>query len=651
MIQFEAIFKVLDTLYICLVKISDGGQALAGCYACFPYIEKIGVKNMRSKRIFISLICIVLSVTLFFSLFNLLSIHKSLSINNYVVYHSRADIPTQYKWNMSDIYATDKDIESDLNAAEEQLTICINMLRTVEPENICEVLDTYYFIEMIATKLNNFLQLHKLVGEEDAIIQKRNIEILYQKTTSIYRFISSIIISFSDDDIKILSENNPKYNKMIAYIRNHKEEFRGNSYLEGVISQVENNYYELTDNIEFPNFRYSDGTKIELNYSSFISSMQNKSRNLREDVYNKYYKSYQSSYTELADNLINYTYFCDIYSQTKGFNSTLEYCLWKTDVNQSVYHSSLRAVQDNIDLLNEYNLIKMDLLQIDSLEMYDVYVSPYKGSNKYIPYEDAKNIILEALRPLGDEYISIVKMMFEERWIDVYSTRDKEQDSLQVDFYNVHPYILINYQGNESDIYTLIHEIGHAVQSYFLSHRYEYWEFGVPEFLVEIPSSLNEVLLSEYFMRNSLSNEEKIQRSFDYIEKMRINVFRQAQISEFEYELYNNDLLNNQNINDIYYKINQKYYKATDESDHLISYEWCRLSSLYSNFYDYQYITSFGAAMQIYDSALYKLGCLVVGKYDAPLTVMQQYGIDFESINMYAPVFDKMKKLISIIKE
>ena len=507
MIQFEAIFKVLDTLYICLVKISDGGQALAGCYACFPYIEKIGVKNMRSKRIFISLICIVLSVTLFFSLFNLLSIHKSLSINNYVVYHSRADIPTQYKWNMSDIYATDKDIESDLNAAEEQLTICINMLRTVEPENICEVLDTYYFIEMIATKLNNFLQLHKLVGEEDAIIQKRNIEILYQKTTSIYRFISSIIISFSDDDIKILSENNPKYNKMIAFIRNHKEEFRGNSYLEGVISQVENNYYELTDNIEFPNFRYSDGTKIELNYSSFISSMQNKSRNLREDVYNKYYKSYQSSYTELADNLINYTYFCDIYSQTKGFNSTLEYCLWKTDVNQSVYHSSLRAVQVNIDLLNEYNLIKMDLLQIDSLEMYDVYVSPYKGSNKYIPYEDAKNIILEALRPLGDEYISIVKMMFEERWIDVYSTRDKEQDSLQVDFYNVHPYILINYQGNESDIYTLIHEIGHAVQSYFLSHRYEYWEFGVPEFLVEIPSSLNEVLLSEYFMRNSLSNE------------------------------------------------------------------------------------------------------------------------------------------------
>lgn len=605
---------------------------------------------MKIKKILLSAVCIVLSTSLFFSLFKLYEIHKSLSINHRVVYYSRDDIPNEYKWDTSVIYSSDDEIKNDVNYANALLSQCMTDLRDMGVTNTNKVLDEYFALEQCSIKLNNYLQLYKLVGEDDVVVCKNEIATLYQKVSSLYSFICSVITSYTSEEVDIISKSSSKYDKFVEYIRKHKDEVYGDANLNNTINQLKQNYNSLTSSIEFPKIKYSDGSKLNLNYSTFMLCMQNKDRRLRRDVYETYYQIYQANSEMLAENLLDYMYFCDLYSETKGFDSTLDFCLWRTGVNKKVFDLSIRAVEEKIDLFSRYNQCRSKMLSEDNLEMYDVYVSPYKDSNKYIPYEEAKEIVIGALTPLGEEYINIVKRMFDEHWIDVYSSRGKEENSLQIDFYDVHPYIIINYQGTESDLYTLIHEIGHAVQSYLLSQEYAYWEFGVPEFLIEIASTLNEVLLSEYLLCNSIDEEEYHKNAFSYLEKIKINVFKQAQITKFELEIYNNKKIDKMSINDVYKKINESFYKNDVNSDPLISYEWCRLSSLYMNYYAYQYITSFAAAMQICDSLSYNKDCLVIGKYDDPILFMKQYDIDFQNKEMYEALFDKMEQLLFIVE-
>lgn len=605
---------------------------------------------MKTKKILISTTCIILSVSLFFSLFRLYKIHDSLSINQYVKYYSRREIPNEYKWDPSHVYDSEEELDDEIDNANNLLALCMTDLRELDACSVNELLDNYFALEQKAIKLSNYLQLYELIGEDEVVEQKNKINSIYQKTSSIYSFVCSILISFSSEEIEQIYMDSTKYQKVIEYIRKHKEEIIGDENLNNIINQINQNYNTLTDSLDFPRIKYSDGSTLDLNYSTFILSMQNKNRDLRRNVYTTYYETYKDNFEKLAENLLNYTFFCDLYSKTKGFDSTLDFCLWRTGVNENVFNSSVNMVVDNIELFSRYNQRKSEIISVENFQMYDVYVSPYKESNIYIPYEEAKEIIINALTPLGEEYISVVKRAFEENWIDVYSSRDKEDNSLQIDFYDVHPYILINYQGTESDLYTLIHEIGHAVQSYALSQEYEYWEFGVPEFLIEVPSTLNEILLSEYLLMSSSNDEEHINNAFSYLDKIKTNVFKQAQITMFESEIYNNKATYAGNINDIYKKINDRFYDGTVNSDELISYEWCRLSSLYMNFYAYQYITSFGAAMQIYDSLNSKKECLTIGKYDDPIQFMQQYDINFESKDMYSALFDKMEQLLVIVE-
>lgn len=604
---------------------------------------------MKTKKILISSLCVLLSVSLFFSIFELFEIQDLLSVNQYIKYHSRSEIPNEYKWDVSHVYSSAEELGDEIEKTNALLLQCAHSLKEVKPQDVNKLLDDYFELEQKAKKMSNYMQLHRLIGEGDKIEQGDIIESIYKKTSSIYRYICTIIVSFSQEEIKQIYTNSVKYQKVIDYVRKHQDEMKGDEKLNDIVNQIKQNYHTITDSISFPTVKYSDGSTLNLNYSSFILCMQNKNRNLREEVYSTYYNTYKSNSESLAENLLEYAFYCDMYSKTKGFNSTLEFSLWRTGVNENIFNSAVDAVLENTALLSQYNRKKKSILSLPDYEMYDVYVSPYKERNIYIPYEEAKKIIIAALTPLGEEYITVVERAFEENWIDVYSTRDKDDSSLQVDFFDVHPYILINYQGTESDLYTLVHELGHAVQSYMLSDKYEYWEFGVPEFLVEIPSTLNEILLSEYFINSVSEESEYMNSTFKYLDKIKTNVFKQAQITLFELKLYDNEIDTN-NIGTIYKEINDLFYGETVNSDQLISYEWCRLSSLYMNFYAYQYITSFGAAMYIFNSLNSKKEALFISKYDDPIEYMREYDVDFESKSMYNILFDKMNQLLLTVK-
>ncbi len=608
----------------------------------------------RFSKIVAFTVCLVLSIGIFSSLIKIFEINNSLSLNKRVVYYTRDEIPEKYKVNLNDIYDTNQRINEDIEFCSLKIQSIENDLKNGLS---FESIDIYFILDQIATKLNNYIQLNKLIDSKASIAQESQIAEIFNKKNEIYHQIRLQIFSKSEADLSEYLAGNNKYSEFIKYLIDHKNELSYDNdnfdvSLESAINETKYEFESLNNGLDFPNIKYSDGSEGPLSYNTFIACMQNKNRKLREKTYYQYYNEYLKNQDAFASILFRRINNSELYCKYKGFEDTLTYSLKSTDMNKFVFDNAIDAINDMLPLFWEFHGLKSNQLGLKNINMFDVYVSPYRTSNRYIPYEDAQRIILDALQPLGKEYVDLVNMMFNERWIDVYSTKDKDQNSMQIDFYGEHPYILINYQGTENDIYTLIHEIGHAAQSYLLSRNVEYYEFGVPEFLIEIPSTLNELLLSEYFYKNSTNDDERKYYTYQYLEKFRINVFRQAQIAEFESAMYKTE----QSVDffkSVYLEINKKYYGDNVISDDYISIEWARLSSLYMNFYSYQYVTSFGIAMNIiqnFENYEYHLDVLLVSKYDNPMDVLKRINIDIESKEIYSPLNNKYQELLSNIK-
>lgn len=607
----------------------------------------------RLSKIAVFVICLVLSIEIFLSLLKIFEINNSLTLNDRVVYYSRNEIPDLYKAKLNDIYRDEHEITNDISFCLSEIQNLTNTLSV----SCFDLIDTYFTLDQTATKLNNYLQLIKLIDSKALIPQEKQIRELFQKKTEIYYKLIVQLISKSEEELFDYILTNNKYSTFVRYIIDHKNELSHDAdkfdiSLESTINGAKDEFEFLNNNLNFPKIKYSDGSKDSLSYNTFISCMQNKNRKLRETIYYQYYNEYIENQNVFADILFKRINNAQLYSKYKGFEDTFTYSLKKTDMTKQVYENAIDAVNSMLPLFWEFNRIKSAQLGLENINMFDVYVSPYRTSNKYISYEDAQKIILEVLQPMGEEYITLVNKMFNEGWIDVYSTKNKNQNSMQIDFYGEHPYILINYQGTENDIYTLIHEIGHAAQSYLLSRDVEYFEFGVPEFLIEIPSTLNELLLSEYYYNKCHNGNERNYYTYQYLEKFRINVFRQAQISEFESEMYKIK----QNVNsfrDKYLEINIKYYGDSVISDEYISIEWARLSSLYMDFYSYQYVTSFGIALNILENNKnneFISYILFVSKYSNPIEILRKMNIDIELKETYYPLKNKYQELLNCLK-
>ena len=607
----------------------------------------------RISKIFIFVICLALSIGIFSSLLRIFEVNNALTLNNRIVYYSRDEIPDSYKANLSDIYGSEQEINDDILFCLLKIKNLTNIINV----SCFESIDTYFALDQTATKLNNYLQLIKLIDSKSSIAQEKLITELFDKKNEIYHQLILQLLSKSEDELSdyILGDN--KYSKFVKYVIDHENELSNDVdnfdiSLDSAINETKNEFESLNNNLTFPNIKNSDGSEGSLSYNTFIACMQNKNRKLREKTYYQYYNEYIKNQDAFANILFKRINNAQLYSKYKGFEDTLTYSLKSTDINKLVYENAIGAVNDMLPLFWKFNELKSKQLGLKKINMFDVYVSPFKTSNKYIPYEDAQKIILEALQPMGEEYVALVNKMFNEGWIDVYSTKDKDQNSMQIDFYGEHPYILINYQGTEDDIYTLIHEIGHAAQSYLLSKNVEYFEFGVPEFLIEIPSTLNELLLSEYNYNKSDNDDERRYYAYQYLEKFRINVFRQAQIAEFESEMYGME----QNVGSFrnkYLEINKKYYGDSVLSDEYISIEWARLSSLYMNFYSYQYVTSFNIALNILENTEnheFNTNILLVNKYDNPIDDLKKININIESKETYSALNDKYLELLNYLE-
>ena len=431
------------------------------------------------------------------------------------------------------------------------------------------------------------------------------------------------------------------------------------------MSRVSYDTFNIMDNADmlFPEVENEDGETVRITHGRFIALLESANRQVRENTFKKYYSTYKqflNTYASLYNGQVKQQIF---YAKARKYESTLVASVDANNVSPVVYHNLVDTVNKNLDKLHRYVGLRKKCLGVDELHMYDIYTPMVSGVAKKIPFEEAKETVLKALAPLGEDYVAKVKEGFESRWIDVYENQGKVSGAYSAGAYGTHPYVLLNYNESLDNMFTLIHEMGHAMHSYYSNSTQPYIYSQYKIFVAEVASTCNEILLLEYLLKNTTDKKERAYLLNHYLDMFKGTLFRQTQFAE--YEMRSNEMvekgesLNADNLCELYLDINKKYYGEEMISDEEISYEWARIPHFYYDFYVYQYATSFSAAVAIAHDIL-REGGSVVEKYkeflsggcsEAPVELLKKVGVDMESPVPIQAALDVMGEVIDELEE
>lgn len=408
-----------------------------------------------------------------------------------------------------------------------------------------------------------------------------------------------------------------------------------------------------------------DDENVELTHSNYIKYMNHKDRNVRIAAFEKMYDYFKKRINAIAACLkgkIKEDFFI---SNVKKYNSPLEMSLYSDNISLDVYKNLIEVTHDNLDKLHKYMLLRKEMLNLDEMHMYDIYLDLGNEETKNISFDEGKKIVLEALAPLGETYIKDLQQAFDEHWIDIYPNKGKKSGAYSWGCYDTKPYLLLNYNNTIDSVSTMAHELGHSMHSYY-SKTQDYTYHGYPIFLAEIASTVNEVLLNDYLYKHARTKDEKILYIADILDKVRTTIYRQTQFAEFEMIMHDKEEkgipLTSEEFSNTYYELNKKYYGDNVISDDLIRYEWARIPHFYTSFYVYKYATGLTSALAI-ASKILKGNALVRDQYleflhsgckDYPLEILKNTGVDIENKETLQKAFDffdeKIKDLEELIK-
>ncbi len=506
-------------------------------------------------------------------------------------------------------------------------------------------------------------------------VLKSQAEKIYDEVQDKLSFIRPEILSKNKEDVDILLDKTPylkqyklsfeKFFRYKKYTLSDKEEILL-SKICNVLGSSSEAFYNLNNaDIKLGTIRDDKGKRVELtssNYSKYVSS---NIQEVRKSAYNtlyKYYKNHKNTITALLKSKIkeNVTL-----SNIRGFNSPLEQSMYQDNIDPKVYLSLIEKVHANLDTMYEYMELRKEILSLPKLNMYDIYVNLSKQSNRTISYDEAKDIIISSLSPLGEDYIENLKKSFEERWIDVYPKKGKKSGAYSWGCYDSYPYLLLNYENDLDSLSTLAHELGHSMHSYYSKQNQIYEYANYPIFLAEIASTVNEILLNEYLYRNAKNSDDKILYLNEFLDKVRTTIYRQTMFAEFEKIMHDKEQQNipltEQEFSNTYYELNKLYYGDNVISDDLIRYEWMRIPHFYTSFYVYKYATGLSCAIYIAYSILNNntklrdnyLKFLSSGGNGYPLDILKIVGIDLttgevidKSLDIFKEKLIEFKNLI-----
>ena len=351
-----------------------------------------------------------------------------------------------------------------------------------------------------------------------------------------------------------------------------------------------------------------DGKEVELTESNYSNFIRSNDRNLRKDAFNKFLTTYSNYKNTLASTFSGNVETLVGMAKIKKFKSSIEASLFGDNIDVSVYDNLIKKVKENLNVLYKYYDLKKNVLNVDELHLYDVYAPLTVNYDKKYTFIEAKDTVIKALSVLGDEYINNLKKAFDERWIDIYNNKGKRTGAYSSGFYDTKPYLLLNFEGKYEDVTTLVHELGHSMHTYYSCKNNPYNLSSYNIFVAEVASTVNELLLVRYLLKESKDVNEKLFLLNQLMELYRATIYRQVMFAEFERNMHkdlsNGNILTHEYLSNHYYDLVKEYFGPRVICDDLIKYEWERIPHFYYDFYVYKYAIGLSCASKIVDDIL-----------------------------------------------
>ena len=569
-------------------------------------------------------------------------------------YSSREEIDEQYRWDLSSIFESD---EAFLAALEEAKKLPPRFA-SFQGKISASAADLLAYLKLddeaglILTKLVNYAERKSDEDTRESRYQDYSSQVmtLWVSLSSASSWFTSELLSLSEQEMEGFYSQEPElelYRRCLDVIFSRREHVLSPAEEKllaaaGDMANQPDNFFSLLNDADltFPDAHDAEGAAHPVTHGSYIPLMMSADRTLRESAYESLYSSYRQFRNTFAATLGAQNKQLKFFAEARRYESALEAALSANEVPTQVYTNLIETVHDNMDAMYKYVALRKELLDLDELRFSDLYVPIVDDVELTFTYEEACDIILEALRPMGENYLALVRRGLSERWIDVYETPGKRSGAYSAGGYGMHPVILLNFQGKLDDVFTLIHEMGHSIHTY-LSCKTQpsvYSDYVI--FVAEVASTVNEALLTQYLLKTRTDPRERAYILNHFLEQFKGTLYRQTMFAEFE--LAFNEIaargegITAEALGEIYRELNAGYYGPDIVVDDQIAVEWARIPHFYYQYYVYQYATGFSAAIALSNRILKEgapavadyLGFLSGGSSKTPIELLKGAGVD-----------------------
>lgn len=591
----------------------------------------------------------------------------------------REEVNSKYKWAIEDLYKSDDDWKKEF----EQLKQLSKKLLDYKGK-LSESSDTLLNYLKLSDEISKLMERVVVYANQKSHEDTANsiYQNLVSQCTGLMASISSLA-AFAEpellemDEYKLLeflkADNGIKvYEKLITDMLKKKEHILSEEMEELLASASEladspSNIFAMFNNadIKFPEIEDENGNMVEITHGRYGLLMESKNRRVRKDAFEGVYSVYKKYKNTLAA-----TYNANVkaeafYAKARKYPSNLAMALDDSHIPETVYTNLIEAVHDNMHLMHRYVSLRKRLLQVDELHMYDLYTPVVGDVDMKIDFEEAKQIVMEGLKPLGEEYQAILKEGYENGWIDVYENEGKRSGAYSWGAYGTHPYVLLNYQDNLNNVFTLAHEMGHAIHSYSSDATQPFVYASYKIFVAEVASTCNEALLMQHLLKTTEDKKEKAYLINYFLEQFKSTLYRQTMFAEFEMITHkmaaDGEALTADSLSEVYHNLNVQYFGDDIVIDKDIDMEWARIPHFYTPFYVYQYATGYSAAIALSTRILKEgqkavddyMGFLRGGSSKDPIDLLKGAGVDMtskspvnEALKVFEDCLDQLEALL-----
>ena len=571
---------------------------------------------------------------------------------------TREEVPVELTWDLSVIYSSDEAWEEEFKKIEKQVPEIENY-KGKAAESAESLHETLQFSDKLSQDLNKLYVYSHLKHDQDTTNGKyqgmeSRVRSLGAKLSAAASFITPEILAIDEETIeKYINEYEPLnlYRQMLTELNLQRPHILSAEKEELIaqfseVSGASGNTFSALNNadIEFPTVKNEDGEEIELTHGNYITFLESDQRAVRESAFKAMYATYGKFKNTFASTLAGNVKGHNVSAKIRQYQSARHAAMSNNYIPEKVYDQLISTIHEFLPVLHRYISLRKKVLGVEELHMYDLFTPLVKEVKFDMPYDNAKEMMVKSFEPLGEEYQTIVQKGLNSRWVDVLENKGKRSGAYSSGTYGTNPYVLMNWQNNLDNLFTLAHEFGHSMHSYYTRENQPYPYASYSIFVAEVASTCNEELLFDYLLKTTEDPQKKIYLLNHWLDGFRSTVFRQTMFAEFEHLIHemdrNGEALTAEKLTEVYYDLNKQYFGEDMVVDEEIGLEWARIPHFYYNYYVYQYATGQSAATALSKQILeegqpavdrYINSFLKAGCSNFPIEVLKAAGVDMES--------------------